>query len=195
MASLCCSITARVTSLSPRRSFSSAAAVSSSLTSNNQNQKKQKYAAFALAAASVLSAGAIYTRHIRHEKVSSLTSAKVSGLISKEKVLDIITKIKRAGLMGSTKSVKEELDLLRKYHIENGYHGGLIVRDLSQPLFSLFSLDESNEDDIANKSSESNEDMSHRECYYLYYEIKPNGHTKQEIFCRGTTLLVDVLTW
>ena len=33
-----------------------------------------------------------------------------------------------------------------------------------------------------------------RECYYLYYEIHSNGQTKQQIFCRGTTLISDVLT-
>jgi len=162
-----------------------------------------------------MSAASIYTRHIRHEKVSSLTSAKDSGLLSRNKVLSIIETTKRAGLMGTTKSVKEELDLLRKYHIENGYHGGLIVRDLSQPLFSLDECNDakssamesdcnSNSEDkegnvksVEENGANSNErtsDMAQRECYYLYYEIKPNGHTKQEIFCRGTTLLVDVLT-
>lgn len=167
---------------------------------------------------SSISAVSIYTRHLRHEKVSSLTSIEDSGLLSRKKALHMIETIKRAGLMGSTKSVKEELDALRKYHIEHGYHGGLIVRDLSQPLFSLDKCNDANSaavepdsymcDDNEVKhtanvkssaesdtnSSEKNTDMAQRECYYLYYEIKPNGHSKQEIFCRGTTLLVDVLT-
>lgn len=209
-------ITARVALQPQRRSFASAA-VSSSLNSKNQHQKTHKYAAYALAAVSAMSAVSIYTRHIRHEKVSSLTSAQDSGLLSRYKALYIIETITRAGLMGSTKSVREELDLLRKYHIEHGYHGGLIVRDLSQPLFSF---DEHNDAKSAIAESDSqiwndegvrdtmkktavesdsgsierNIDMAQRECYYLYYEIKPNGHTKQEIFCRGTTLLVDVMT-
>mmetsp|Transcript_28625 Transcript_28625/g.57618 ORF Transcript_28625/g.57618 Transcript_28625/m.57618 type:complete len:426 (+) Transcript_28625:214-1491(+) len=212
-------LTTRVALLPLRRSFSSTA-VSSSLPTNNQHQKKHKYAAYALAAVSAMSAASIYTRHIRHEKVTSLTSAEDSGLLSRDKALSIIETIKRAGLMGSTKSVKEELDLLRRYHIENGYHGGLIVRDLSQPLFSLdegndtntsageygsnnsISEDEGVKGSVNVKStkenganlSEKKMDMAQRECYYLYYEIKPNGHKKQEIFCRGTTLLVDVLT-
>jgi len=199
MSPLCCSITTRVALLPLRRSFSSTAVSSSSPTNNNQ--KKQKYAAYALAAVSAMSAASIYTRHIRHEKVSSLTSAEDSGLLSRDKALSIIETIKRAGLMGSTKSVKEELDLLRRYHIENGYHGGLIVRDLSQPLFNI-SEDEGVKESVNVKSTEQNGanlsekkiDMAQRECYYLYYEIKPNGHKKQEIFCRGTTLLVDALT-
>jgi len=219
MTSLCWSISiARATLLPPKRSLSSAA-VASSLSNCNKNQNKQKYAAYAFAAAGVISVASIYTRHIRHEKVSSLTSAKESGLLSRNKVLSIIETTKRAGLMGSTKSVKEELDLLRKYHIENGYHGGLIVRDLSQPLFSFDECNDAkttdkmesecnssiSEDNGGNMKSSTehgansnggnaDKDMAQRECYYLYYEIKPNGHTKQEIFCRGTTLLVDVLT-
>ena len=210
-----CSITARAALLPQRRSFSSAVAVSSS---NNQHPRKHRYVAYALAAVSSLSAVSLYTRHNRHEKVSSLTSVEDSGLLSRNKALHIIETIKRAGLMGSTKSVKEELNLLRKYHIENGYHGGLIVRDLSQPLFSFnecndakntavesdsYMCDDNLVKDTVNvkssvesdtNSSEKNIDMAQRECYYLYYEIKPNGHSKQEIFCRGTTLLVDVLT-
>lgn len=211
------SITSRVALLPQRRIFSSTA-VSSSIKSKNQHQKTQKYAAYALAAVSAMSAVSIYTRHKRHEKVSSLISAEDSGILSRNKALYIIETIQRAGLMGSTKSVREELDLLRKYHIENGYHGGLIVRDLSQPLFSFNEYngaksavsesdgqicdDEGVSDTMGAKSSvvsdsvtiDGNIDMAQRECYYLYYEIKPNGHTKQEIFCRGTTLLVDVLT-
>jgi len=36
--------------------------------------------------------------------------------------------------------------------------------------------------------------LARRECYYLYYEIHPTGQHTQQIFCRGTTLGVDVLT-
>jgi pimeloyl-ACP methyl ester carboxylesterase len=35
--------------------------------------------------------------------------------------------------------------------------------------------------------------LARRECYYLYYEITGNGEIKQQIFCRGTTLLIDIL--
>ena len=194
MPPLCCSIAARA-ALSQRRSVSTAAAVSSSLHSNSQHPRKHRYVAYAFAAVSSISAVSIYIRRLRHEKVSSLTSIEDSGLLSRNKASHMIETTKRAGLMGSTKSVKEELDILRKYHIEHGYHGGLIVRDLSQPLFSLDKCDESAAvEPDSHMKSEKNTDMAQRECYYLYYEIKPNGHSKQEIFCRGTTLLVDVLT-
>ena len=36
--------------------------------------------------------------------------------------------------------------------------------------------------------------LARRECYYLYYEIEPTGRHVQQIFCRGTTLGVDILT-
>jgi hypothetical protein len=36
--------------------------------------------------------------------------------------------------------------------------------------------------------------LARRECYYLYYEITPTGEIKHEIFCRGTTLAIDIWT-
>lgn len=36
--------------------------------------------------------------------------------------------------------------------------------------------------------------LNQRECYYLYYEMKSNGMIIQQIFCRGTTLLDDIIT-
>ena len=36
--------------------------------------------------------------------------------------------------------------------------------------------------------------LARRECYYVYYEIQPSGRLVQQVFCRGTTLKVDILT-
>jgi Lipase (class 3) len=36
--------------------------------------------------------------------------------------------------------------------------------------------------------------LARRECYYLYYEVTGDGQQKQHIFCRGTTIFMDVLT-
>jgi Lipase (class 3) len=36
--------------------------------------------------------------------------------------------------------------------------------------------------------------LARRECYYLYYEVTGDGQQKQQIFCRGTTIFMDVLT-
>lgn len=191
--------TSRITTLTtPKRPFSTTA-------NAHQNTKRTKAAAVVVVA-TVTSAGAAiyYARHIRHEKLSTLISAKDSGLLSqhndnnqsasteKYDLQSIIETIKRSGLMGSTSSVKEELDLLRKYHLDKGYNGGLVVRDLSLPLFTYYKSSSSSES--SEESSGSDKNMAQRECYYLYYEIKANGHKQQQIFCRGTTLLADVLT-
>ena len=99
------------------------------------------------------------------------------------------------------KSVKEELEDIRQWHVERGYKGGLVLRELLQPLFEHHS---DAEDTQAHNMGESAhgltlQDLTHpnlarRECYYLYYEITPNGEIKHEIFCRGTTLSIDVWT-
>ena len=89
------------------------------------------------------------------------------------------------------------MHVLRKWHLERGYNGGIVVRDLSRPLFSVQeeSEDEDDEDGTENFSGDIEIDhINRRECYYLYYEIHSNGETRQQIFCRGTTLLWDVLT-
>ena len=116
----------------------------------------------------------------------------------------IIEQVTRAGLVGTTKSVKDELQCIRKWHIERGYNGGIVLRDITRPLFSLsesFGLDtnanNSEEENVNNTSTEDTINPKYtnrRECYYLYYEIHSNGQTKQQIFCRGTTLFYDVLT-
>ncbi|KAL7538890.1 hypothetical protein ACHAXR_008868 [Thalassiosira sp. AJA248-18] len=184
----------------------------------------------ALAAAAVVTAGAsLYTRHLRDEKLSTLVLAKDSGILvsgsststkksniskstsscspsrqQKYNLPSLIETITRAGLIGSTKSVKDEVHVLRKWHIHRGYNGGVVVRDLSRPLFPLevddsnnsFDDDDGNDDGVGGNIGDDI-DINHtnrRECYYLYYEIHSNGETRQQLFCRGTTLLADVLT-
>ncbi|KAL3803766.1 hypothetical protein ACHAW5_004617 [Stephanodiscus triporus] len=159
----------------------------------------------------------LYTRHLREKKLQTLVSAKDSGLLDtstssststlrthschqKYNLPFLIESTKRAGLVGSTKSVKDELCALREWHANRGYNGGIVVRDLGRPLFSLNSLDNVREtvnDDDENASFDcigNIEKFNQRECYYLYYEIHSNGEIRQQIFCRGTTLLADVLT-
>lgn len=100
-------------------------------------------------------------------------------------VNDLILNMKRAGIMGQTaKSVSGELGVIQKWHQDNGYTGGIVLRDLEQPLF-LDDMDDIVEDPMR---------RARRECYYLYYERTPTAEIRQEIFCRGTTLFVDVLT-
>eukprot|EP00559_Dactyliosolen_fragilissimus_P006474 CAMPEP_0184860728 /NCGR_PEP_ID=MMETSP0580-20130426/5562_1 /TAXON_ID=1118495 /ORGANISM="Dactyliosolen fragilissimus" /LENGTH=328 /DNA_ID=CAMNT_0027357941 /DNA_START=552 /DNA_END=1535 /DNA_ORIENTATION=- len=120
--------------------------------------------------------------------------------------------VERAGLMGRFGSVMDELDKIREWHHGKGFHGALVLRDLSQPLYkgephtneydSEFN-DQSKGyapkqpivqggDDV--ESYPSPDTLHQRECYYLYYEVLPNGRTIQQIFCRGTTLPSDIIT-
>lgn len=108
----------------------------------------------------------------------------------------VVQIMERAGLMGTSHSVKAELEDIRKWHREHDFRGGLVLRDLTKPLFGI------DEDDPHHEESELSlfeilQDptrLARRECYYLYYELKPNGESQQQIFCRGTTLSADILT-
>jgi hypothetical protein len=193
-------------------------AVSRRLTNAKQPKHEQSPSAiFLVAGTATLGVGAsFYTRRLRDQKLQTLVSAKDSGLLDtspssstatsrtyschqRYNLHSLIETTKRAGLIGSTKSVKDELQTLREWHANRGYNGGIVVRDLGRPLFSLNSLDHGREtnDGDGNASLDGIIDITksdQRECYYLYYEIHSNGEIQQQIFCRGTTLLADVLT-
>lgn len=188
------------------------------------NAKKPKHdhppsAIFVVAATVTLGIGtSLYTRHLQEQKLQSLVCAKDSGLLDtsassstttsrahschqKYNLAFLIETTKRAGLVGSTKSVNEELHALREWHANRGYNGGIVARDLGRPLFSLNSFDSGRETDNYDGDGNANldgigniEKSNQRECYYLYYEIHTNGMIQQQIFCRGTTLLADVIT-
>ena len=188
------------------------------------NAKKPKHdhppsAIFVVAATVTLGIGtSFYTRHLQEQKLQSLVCAKDSGLLDtsassstttsrahschqKYNLAFLIETTKRAGLVGSTKSVNEELHALREWHANRGYNGGIVARDLGRPLFSLNSFDSGRETDNYDGDGNANldgigniEKSNQRECYYLYYEIHTNGMIQQQIFCRGTTLLADVIT-
>jgi pimeloyl-ACP methyl ester carboxylesterase len=100
----------------------------------------------------------------------------------------ITTTLKRAMLMGRKRAgVSQELEDIRKWHVHHGYKGGLVLRELNTPLHHS----DGNEEPFEWMDAMA---LARRECYYLYYELKGNGEIRQEIFCRGTTLGVDVLT-
>ncbi len=103
------------------------------------------------------------------------------------------TIIARNGLMGKQTTVKEELDDIRSWHQNHGYKGGVVLRDLSTNLYELEYEALEGGDDVEVESTRP-EKIRQRECYYLYYEIKPNGQTLHQIFCRGTTISDDVFT-
>jgi hypothetical protein len=150
------------------------------------------------------------SRKVRKKRIQELplagTSAEwkqhygngLTGNTGSRSLADVAEVVRRTGLMGSSHSVKNELDLIRKWHHDHGYKGGLVLRDLTKPLFGM-ELWESNgehphQDLTIGEILEDTTILARRECYYLYYELKGNGAIKQEIFCRGTTLFADLLT-
>ena len=104
---------------------------------------------------------------------------------------EVARTMQRNGLMGSERSVKDEIHLIQDWHVEHGYRGGITLRDLTQHLFvnKQMGVVENLEDLVEDPMR-----LARRECYYLYYEIKGDGQIQQQIFCRGTTLGVDILT-
>ena len=132
----------------------------------------------------------LYTRRWRSSQLD-----KMNPLLSLPKDReDMLVHIERTGLMGRSrmKSVKAELQDIRRWHIDHGFKGGLVVRELTQPLFepsSKRTTEAKLADSVRNPTN-----LARRECYYLYYEVTDVGEVKQQIFCRGTTLMVDVLT-
>lgn len=128
------------------------------------------------------------------------TSATKKKNIGVRRDLDALaTTVARAGLMGTSvpgaKSVKHELDSIRRWHVENGFNGGLVLRELTKPLFEATSdMDEDEVEGGDDVEPIPHHELWQRECYYLYYELRSNGETRQQIFCRGTTLYADIKT-
>ena len=162
---------------------------------STEQSKRLRTSRNALAAATltILIGGSLYLRLWRQQLLEELEYVTSASDFSQRNVEELIVTIERTGLMGITgaRSVKAELDGIRKWHLERGYKGGLVLRELAQPLFTDqdSGVEEKNDDLTMDPSP-----LERRECYYLYYEITGNGEIRQQIFCRGTTLAVDILT-
>jgi len=126
-------------------------------------------------------------------------------LKSKRNLRELLETVERTGLMNTLVpgaiSVKDELQSIRAWHRERGYHGGLVLRELTKPLYYKHSQHaihqnqfQSNELSSFSSPPPTAEELPQRECYYLYYEMKANGHSLQQIFCRGTTVRADILS-
>ena len=109
--------------------------------------KYQHHRSLFVVATAVAVTASLYTRYLREEKLTTLPLAKNSELLL-EQILSaaasstasssqdsqpiynlpsLIETVTRGGLMGSTKSVKEELHVLRKWHAHRGYNGGIVM--------------------------------------------------------------------
>jgi hypothetical protein len=86
------------------------------------------------------------------------------------------------------------LEHIRKWHQCHGFHGGLVMRELTQPLYYNPDYDNNIEETDNAEPLPIIHNLNQRECYYLYYEVRPDGQIQQQIFCRGTTLAADVWT-
>lgn len=164
--------------------------------------QQQRRRAVLVAASTAAVAASVATRRERQARLVQLIEAK--EVLSREQLREIQETMVRTGLMGTSlpgaKSVKEELSVIRKWHQDHGFRGGIVLRELTKPLFRLYDMTE--EDETAEEDAQDAPDfevtdvlrLARHECYYLYYELESNGQLRQQIFCRGTTLSVDVLT-
>lgn len=141
----------------------------------------------------------LYVRHWRQVKLEQLLEdhkfegpSSSSSSACPRSAEELFVVVERSGLMGKhgAKSVKDELEDIRRWHVNRGYKGGLVLRELLQPLFG--NKDQNGNESIIEDLTCLN--LPRRECYYLYYEITPTGEIKHEIFCRGTNLTIDIWT-
>lgn len=138
-------------------------------------------------------AASFYIRRWREEKLVDLCHNFPLDEIkrTRDNIDSVIQLGERAALMGYQRNVEHELDDIRTWHRARGFLGGIILRELDAPLFTTA---DANDKSDTPKSSHTQTSREERNCYYLYYELTGAGHVKQQIFCRGTTLLSDVLT-
>jgi len=162
-----------------------------------QNPKRTRRVVLFTTAAATGVAVSYKTRQWRHHHLEELASWQelYKSPQHKNRTTDsITTTMKRAKLMGSVRmGVSQELENIRKWHTDHGYKGGLVLRELNTPIFVHHEDDEIHHE-VHDFDSLDAMALARRECYYLYYELKGNGEIRQEIFCRGTTLGVDILT-
>ena len=176
---------------------------------------------FTIASSGAIISSSIYTRHRRDFSLNDVPLADKCGVFFAGKkatdnehsmvhheennktilmrdIHELDSIVERTGLMGKygrgSKSVKQNLLSISKWHQDRGFRGGVVLRELASPLFRsrsnhAFMMEgEDAVDPIPTKQ------LSQRECYYLYYELKSNAHSMHQIFCRGTALFADVKT-
>ena len=134
------------------------------------------------AAVSGVVAASINLRRWREENQVDLPLALSMSYSPQE----VLTFVERGSLMGYVPNVSHELHDIREWHRANGFVGGITLRELSKPLYGRHTPE--------TDTIDTNDDFTHRNCYYLYYEITGTGQVKQQVFCRGTTVQKEVIT-
>lgn len=74
-------------------------------------------------------------RLINSQQHNTIIDNNSRGWPCKRNLKTLLETVERAGLMGKKPSVKDELDSIRKWHVDHGYRGGLVIRELNVPLF------------------------------------------------------------
>jgi hypothetical protein len=142
-----------------------------------RRQRRTSPGLVAAAVMTVFVGVSVYVRRWCRQKLDELeyVTSSNNNSFDQRNPNDLIVTMERTGLTGITDatSVNAELDGIRKWHTERGYKGGLVIRELTQPLFVVH--EESgmieNLEDLALDPWR----LARRECYYLYYEITGNG--------------------
>jgi len=82
---------------------------------------------------------------------------------------------------------KANLEVVRKWHVEHGFLGGIVSRCLRP--------EAQEKRDTARRppvDAEASSDDVKSFGYYLYYELEPNGRLVQQVFVRGTSGAADL---
>ena len=127
------------------------------------------------------------TRQWRQQHIDTLIP------VTEAEAAELATTIERAALMGA-KQTHEELDRIRQWHWQRGFLGGIVLRDVTK----MAKEEEETSSDvwrfILGEERMQQIQRARRECYYVYYEITSTGQHVQQIFVRGTSLWIDVIT-
>jgi hypothetical protein len=155
--------------------------------------KKSRGTSVAEAGITAMLIGIAINTGMQHYRTQRLAELNYVTSLEQRETHELLQTMERTGLTGrKSHSVKEELNDIRQWHIDHNYKGGLVLRDVTQPLFQA-NPDRGMLEDLEDFALDPWM-LARRECYYLYYEITGTGEIKQQIFCRGTTLAIDILT-
>jgi Lipase (class 3) len=135
------------------------------------------------------------TRQWRQRQIDGLEEL----VVTEAEAVELATTLERAALMGA-KSTSEELERIRVWHAQRGYLGGIVLRDVTK----LVQAEDTEADPeppwpdvwklVLGEERMRQVQRARRECYYVYYEITDAGQHVQQIFVRGTSLWIDVIT-